>query len=407
MTSPRNNPALRIGLFGLGVVGQGLYDVLQRTPGLRAEVVRVCVKDRHKPRRLPPALFTYSPHDVLDDPRVNVVVELINDHEAAYRYVTAALRQGKAVITANKRMVAHHLQELIDLQRATGAPLLYEASTAGSIPIVRNLEEYYDSDLLSGVEGIVNGTTNYILTQVHRAVSTGGVPSGDAYGEALRAAQRLGFAESDPTMDVEAWDATFKTVIIAAHAFGTVVRPDDVVRRGITAVTARDVEVARAHGAVIKLLARAVQHPHGFSASAMPAFVQANDPLAQVSDEVNAVRVHAAFSDAQLLVGKGAGAHPTASAVLSDIGAQRHGYRYEYKKMGLVGTLPLENHVPVRAYVRTTTGLLDSIPWVQVEVDHRAIDHHYRIGRVDLEALRASAAFQDPRAFVALIPGGR
>ncbi|MFT3885807.1 MAG: homoserine dehydrogenase [Flavobacteriales bacterium] len=404
MTIEKRSPTLRLGLFGLGVVGQGLYDVLERTPGLSAEVVRVCVKDLSKPRALPASLITYEAEDILNDDRINVVVELIDDHEAAFRYVSEALRKGKAVVTANKRMVANNLEALIALQRRTGRPLLYEASTAGSIPIIRNLEEYYDSDLLSGVEGIVNGTTNYILTRVHLAVAdAAGGATGDAYATALQEAQRLGFAESDPTMDVEAWDATFKTVIIAAHAFGTVIRPDDVVRRGITAVAASDVEVARSRGAVIKLLARVLQHGNGFSAMALPTFVPQEDSLAGVANEVNGVRVRAAFSDAQLLVGKGAGGHPTASAVLSDISAQRYGYRYEYKKIAQGARLALDGHIPVRVYVRATAELLDSVPWITVEVDHREHGRSYRIGTVDLMALRASKAFEDRATFVAAV----
>lgn len=404
MTLEQRSPSLRLGLYGFGVVGQGLYDVLQRTPGLSAEVVRICVKDRGKRRELPAGLITYEAEDILNDERINVVVELIDDHEAAYRYVSEALRKGKAVITANKRMVANNLDGLIALQKETGSPLLYEASTAGSIPIIRNLEEYYDSDLLSGVEGIVNGTTNYILTQVDRAVATSanGAP-GDAYAAALKEAQRLGFAESDPTMDVEAWDATFKTVIIAAHAFGTVIRPDDVVRRGITAVAGSDVEVARARGSVIKLLSRVLQHGGGFSAMALPTFVPREDPLAGVINEVNGVRIRAAFSDAQLLVGKGAGGHPTASAVLSDISAQRYGYRYEYKKIVQGQGPPLDNHVPIRVYVRATPELLADVPWQDVEVDHREHGRSYRIGTVDLLALRKSVAFQEGKTFVAAV----
>lgn len=402
MTLEKRSPSLRLGLFGFGVVGQGLHDVLERTPGLSAEVVRVCVKDRNKKRRLQPELITFDADDILNDERINVVVELIDDHEAAYRYVTAALRKGKAVITANKRMVANNLEALIALQKETGRPLLYEASTAGSIPIIRNLEEYYDSDLLIGVEGIVNGTTNYILTQVHRAVAAASNgATGDAYATALKEAQRLGFAESDPTMDVEAWDATFKTVIIAAHAFGTVILPDDVVRRGITAVAASDVEVARSQGSVIKLLSRVLQHDGGFSAMALPTFVPGEDPLAGVVNEVNGVRIRAAFSDAQLLVGKGAGGHPTASAVLSDISAQRYGYRYEYKKIAQGQRPRLDNHVPVRVYVRATPELLADIPWKDVEVDHREHGRSYRIGTVDLLALRESEAFKDAKTFVA------
>lgn len=404
MTIEKGTTSLRLGLFGFGVVGQGLYDVLERTPGLRAEIIRICVKDPKKTRKVDPSLITFSPADVLDDPRINTVVELIDDHEAAYRFVTEALRKGKAVITANKRMLANNLAELIALQRETGSPLLYEASTAGSIPIIRNLEEYYDSDLLSGVEGIVNGTTNYILTQVSAAVLAGGdAAQGDAYGIALRAAQQAGFAESDPTMDVEGWDATFKTVIIAAHAFGTVITPDRVVRRGIAGLAASDVETARARGSAVKLLSRVIQHGEGFSAMALPTFVPLVDPLAGVSNETNGIRIRAAFSDAQLLVGKGAGGHPTASAVLSDISAQRYGYRYEYKKIAQGERPALNNQREVEVYVRSSDALLAAVPWRSISIDHKEEGRSYRIGRVDLLELAASAAFADTTTFVAAI----
>jgi len=405
MTLDHNPDSLHLGFFGLGCVGQGLHDVLERTPGLRAEVVRICVKDRSKPRKVANDLITFDAADVLDDDRINVVVELIDDHEAAYRYVTEAMRKGKSVITANKRMVANNLAALIALQRETGMSFLYEASVGGSIPILRNLEEYYDNDLLSGVEGIMNGTTNYILTRVHEAVaaSGNGATGGDAYGTALREAQKLGFAESDPTMDVEGWDATFKTVIIAVHAFGTVVRPEDVVRRGITAVDASDVRVARERGAVIKLLSRVVLDGETFSAVVLPTFVPADDPLAKVDNEVNAVRVTGAFADAQLLVGKGAGGFPTASAVLSDISTHRYGYHYEYRKLGLQASPKLDNHRTVTVYVRDTIERLDAIPWKDVLIDHREHERYYRIGKVDLLDLAASASFGEPKAFVAVL----
>ncbi|MBK7186619.1 MAG: homoserine dehydrogenase [Ignavibacteria bacterium] len=242
-------PTQRIGLFGFGVVGQGLYDVLHRTPGLQAEVSRICVKDRFKDRPLPASSFTFHKEDILTDPYINVVVELIDDAEAAFDIVSTALRNGKSVVTANKRLVATRLQELLDIQRETGSSLLYEASTCGSIPIIRNLEEYYDNDMLSRVEGIVNGTTNYILTALHE-------PSSGGYASALSQAQKLGFAESDPTLDVEAFDAAFKTTIIAAHAFGVVVDPTQIVRRGITSVTPFDISIAQQQQRTIKLLSR-------------------------------------------------------------------------------------------------------------------------------------------------------
>src|SRR5687768_9438308 len=156
---------LTIGLFGFGCVGTGLHEVFQKTPTLKANIKRICVKDRNKERTLPAHYFTFDRNDILNDPEITTVVELIDDADAAYEIVTTALRKGKAVVTANKKMIAEHFEELLHLQRKYNVPLLYEAACCASIPIIRNLEEYYDNDLLESIEGIVNGSTNYILTK--------------------------------------------------------------------------------------------------------------------------------------------------------------------------------------------------------------------------------------------------
>ncbi len=386
---------LTIGLFGFGCVGQGLWDVLHRTHGLRSRITRICVKDRTKPRPPDINLFTFDRAEILNDPTVNVVVELIDDADAAFEIVCTAMRNGKAVVTANKKMVAERLTELLELQRATGMPLLYEASTGGAIPIIRNLEEYYDNDLLSGVEGIVNGTTNYILTRLMSDPSKG-------YAEALAEAQVKGFAESDPTLDVEAWDATYKTLIIVAHSMGAVLKPGQIVRRGIRTITPFDVASARSLGQTIKLLSRVVIHENGFAASAMPSLVSTSDPLANINNETNAIRLHGAFADDQLLVGKGAGAHPTASAVLSDIAALRYHYRYEYKKIEQGDTPCFNLDMPVRAFVRGPKELINTVPFFEVEVEHRTGTGHYLVGNVLLSELSSSAAFGSHECFVAL-----
>lgn len=390
--------SLRIGLFGFGCVGQGLYDVLHRTPGLQTEIARIGVKDRSKPRSIEADRFTYEASDILDDPTIDVVVELIDDAEAAFDIVARAMRNGKAVVTANKRLVATRFDDLLELQRTTGQPLLYEASVCGSIPIIRNLEEYYDNDLLQRVEGIVNGTTNFILTRLSAA-------SGTVYADVLAEAQRLGFAESNPTLDVEGFDAAFKTAIIAAHAFGVVVEPDKVVRRGITAVTPFDIATARAQGCAIKLLSRVGLYGGAVTAQALPAFVPTGKALATVHDEYNAVALQAAFSDSQFMLGKGAGGHPTASAVLSDIAALRYGYRYEYKKLFQGNRLAYTDDLPVSVYVRSSDDdMVRSVPFTQVDVDHRSGRVRYVIGSTTLRVLRASAAYADPSTFIATVP---
>jgi homoserine dehydrogenase len=317
---------LNIGLFGFGVVGQGLHAVLERTPGLRARIGRIAVKDRTKARSLPAELFTFDKSELLSDPALTVIVELIDDADEAYLIVKEALLRGKAVVTANKKMLAEHLPELIDIQQTTGTPLLYEAAACASLPVIRNLEEYYDTDLLESVEGIVNGSTNYILTAMHR--------DAQPYAAALARAQELGFAESNPALDVEGLDARNKLVLLLAHAFGLVVGPSDLLAVGITGISALATAYAREQGLIIKLVAEARRLPGGgLAAAVLPTLVRPGHELAQVHDEFNGLITQSGFADRQFFLGRGAGAFPTASAVLSDLSALTYGYRYGYKKI--------------------------------------------------------------------------
>src|SRR6185503_14860924 len=179
---------LTIGLFGFGVVGEGLYKVLQQTPSLKANIKRICIKDERKKRNAPASLFTTKKEELLNDNEINVIVEVIDDADAAFSIVSTALQNGKDVVSASKKMIAEHLPELLGLQQQTGRSFLYEAAACASIPVIRNLEEYYDNDLLHSIKGIVNGSTNYILTKMFEDKLE--------FKQALLQAQQLGFAES-------------------------------------------------------------------------------------------------------------------------------------------------------------------------------------------------------------------
>lgn len=192
---------IKIGLFGFGCVGTGLYDILQQTPGFKAEIVKICCRNSSKKRILSNDYFTFEKNDILQNDEINVVVELIDDAEAAKVIVESALKSGKAVVSANKKMISENFEELILLQNTVKSPLLYEAAVCGSIPILRNLEEYYDNDLLKSIQGIVNGTTNHILTEMYR--------NKISFDIALKDAQEKGYAESDPTMDIDGFDAKY------------------------------------------------------------------------------------------------------------------------------------------------------------------------------------------------------
>ena len=322
---------LVIGVFGFGVVGEGLYKVLQQTESLNATIKKVCIKNPDKKRNAPEELFTTEKDDLLNDEEINVIVEVIDDSNAAFDIVSTAIKNGKAVVSSSKKMIAEHLPELLSLQQEFGVPFLYEAAACASIPVIRNLEEYYDNDLLHSMKAIVNGSTNFILTKIFDDYLT--------FKNALLQAQQLGFAESNPVLDVEGYDAVNKWSIILAHAYGIVVHPDNIVFTGIQNIQLSDAVVAKEKHLVIKLVAQAQKQSSGkVAAFVLPQFVSQDDHLAFVKNEYNGVVIESGFADKQFFYGKGAGSFPTASAVLSDISALRYDYRYEYKK--------LSHHIP-------------------------------------------------------------
>lgn len=336
---------LNIGLFGFGCVGYGLYQVLEKTSGIQARIKKVCIKHPEKTRPVDAPFFTVDAAEILQDPEINIIVELTDDADAAFIIVKQALQNGKAVVTANKKMVSEHFAELIELQNQYQVPVLYEAAACASIPIIRNLEEYYDNDTLSLIAGIVNGSTNYILS---RALN-----EGLSFDETLSIAQSLGYAESDPSLDVDAWDAAYKLQILCAHAFGLVLSAKDIVRVGIRSVGEAEFQYAREKKLKIKLLAKAFKNgENSVSAFVIPSFVSSDSPLYSVDDVFNGVLTETAFADRQFFSGKGAGAYPTASAVLSDISALSYRYQYEYKKLNREQIPGFETDVLLNVYIR-------------------------------------------------------
>jgi homoserine dehydrogenase len=378
---------LTLGLFGFGCVGQGLYHVLDETQGIKAEIKKICVKHRNKPRSLPESLFTFERDEILDDPSIDVVVELIDDADAAFQIVKSALEKGKAVVTANKKMLAEHLEEIFDLQHKFGKPVLYEGAVCGSIPIIRNLEEYYDNDLLTGIEGIFNGSTNYILTKVFEEKKT--------YSEALLKAQELGFAESDPSLDVKGFDPKFKLAIAIAHTFGVFVKPDEIINIGIDRISDLDLKFAYDNHYAIKLVARAFKIKDRIYGFVCPQYVESTHPLFAVRNEYNAVQLESAFAEKQLFVGKGAGSYPTGSAVLSDISALTYDYQYEYKKLHQSSGLKFTNDLVVEAFVSFTKGADISIgDFEQFESGYASHGKQYMVGKVRLSKLQEWASVE-------------
>ncbi len=371
---------LKIGLFGFGVVGQGLHDVI-KSQNLNLEIVKIAIKNPQKKRTLDKHLFTTNHDEILENTEINTIVELINDVEAAYNIVKTALINGKNVVSANKKMIALHLEELVHLQEKHGTSLLYEGAVCGSIPIIRNLEEYYNNELLHGIHGIFNGSSNYILSKIFN--------EGLAYHIALKQAQDLGFAETDPTLDVEGYDAKFKLSIAIVHAYGLFINPDKILNIGIQNFSENDLRYIKEKNYKIKLVPTALKiSTKRIIAFVLPKLIKANDFLYNVENEYNAITVQAVFADKQFFYGKGAGGHPTGAAVLSDIAALRYHYRYEYKKYHQKNALINTLNVNIEIYLRYTHEYtLEKLKIENISERFSRSDYKYVIGTVNLKTL--------------------
>ena len=375
------NEKLIVGIFGFGVVGQGLYDII-KTKNLNIDIKKFVIKHADKERSIDRSFFSTNPDAILDDSEINTVIELIDDADAAYDIVSKALKSGKNVVSANKKMIATHLTELVELQQQYGTSLLYEGSVCGSIPIIRNLEEYYDNELLHSVSGIFNGSSNYILSKMFKE----NMP----YPVALKKAQDLGFAESNPSLDVDGYDAKFKLTIVAAHAYGLYIHPDDVLNIGIANISDDDVRFAKEKNLKIKLIPIAKEiNDAKVILYVLPKFIDSSNILYNVEEEYNGVQVQAAFADQQFFYGKGAGGHPTGSAVLSDITALRYNYRYEYKKHLTTQALTYSSDYEIKVYLRYKDDkLVDQLGFTSVIEKYFSPGFKYIIGTLNLQNIQ-------------------
>lgn len=376
-----NKNILQIGLFGFGTVGGGLAHVLERGKTVNANIKKICIRNPEKERELPKDRFTINPNDILEDDEIDLVVELIDDADAAYEIVKKALEEGKSVVSGNKRMLAFHLEELICLQEEHGVALLYEASACGSIPIIRNLEEYYDNDLLKSITGILNGSSNFILSKMFR--------DNLEYESTLKIAQDLGFAESDPKFDVDGFDSLFKLVILAVHSLGVYVHPSKIFNYGISNIKNIDICYAIEKRKKIKLIGQILKlDNNSFTLFVMPKLVSEDEYIYSVEDEYNGVVIEGECYDKQFMFGKGAGSYPTGSAVLSDITARVHNYRYEYKKMKYFNPLLYNDEISVEIYLRYNN--LDDFCLFEFEcINERYSDskYYYVVGFIKLSNL--------------------
>jgi homoserine dehydrogenase len=390
---------LTIGLFGFGVVGEGLYKVLHQTPSLKASIKKVCIKNPGKKREAPADLFTTDKDVLLNDPEINVIVEVINESEAAFDIVSTALKNGKDVVSASKKMIAEHLPELLGLQQKfADRSLLYEAAACASIPVIRNLEEYYDNDLLHSIKAIVNGSTNFILTKMFEDKLD--------FNQALLLAQQLGFAESDPSLDVEGYDAANKWTFLLTHAYGIVEPTNNIVFNGIQNIQLSDAVVAKEKNFDIKLVAQAKKLYNGKVAGfVLPQFIKQDDHLAFVKNEYNGVVIESSFADKQFFYGKGAGSFPTASAVLSDLSALRYQYKYEYKKLYHHTPNELSTDFFVKVYVS-----FDELKYIPkekfewIEEWHSDKERKYLIGVLPFNELKENSWWKENGTSLILTP---
>jgi homoserine dehydrogenase len=320
---------IKAALLGSGTVGGGVYKLLQRRKDempdkiqAELEISRILVRNVSKKREgIPQEILTDNWESILNDPEIQIVIELMGGIEPARTYILQALEAGKHVVTANKDLMATHGRELMDAAEKYGCDLQFEAAVAGGIPIIRPLKECLAGNEITEVMGIVNGTTNYILTKMTK--------EGMDFDEALKKAQELGFAEADPTADVEGLDAGRKMAILASIAFHSRVTLDDVDIKGITQITAKDIQYATEFGYTLKLLGVARNTDGEMEVGVFPMMIPSTHPLANVNDSFNAVFVHGDAVDDAMFQGRGAGEFPTASAVLGDVIAVARNMQYD------------------------------------------------------------------------------
>lgn len=385
---------IKIGLLGLGTVGTGVYkligmrsDIMEKTIGARIEIKKILVHNMNKKREgIDPALLTDNWREIIEDEEIRIVVEVMGGMEPAKTVIMEALRAGKNVVSANKDLIAEEGRELLDTAQEEGRDFLFEAAVAGGIPIIRPLKQCLAGNDIDTVMGIVNGTTNYILTKMFE--------DGMDFEDALKKAQELGYAEADPTADIEGLDAARKVTIMASIAFHSRVVFSDVYTQGITKITARDIAYAKEFDSVIKLLGVAKNTEDGIEAGVYPMMLHKDHPLASVRDSFNAVFIHGDAVDDAMFYGRGAGEMPTASAVVGDVidvaRDLQHGCTGRisctcYKELPVKAWGEVKNAFFIRMQVRNQPGVLAAIAKVFGE-------HKVSIARVVQEHTNPDAA---------------
>ncbi|MDC1516975.1 homoserine dehydrogenase [Cyclobacteriaceae bacterium] len=319
----------KIGLIGFGCVAQGFYEGLMQNPKLGVEIKTIVVKDAKKIRTAPQALFTSALDDLLKDEEIDIFIELIDDPDIALLIARNALQRGIPLISANKKMIADHLIELVALQKKYTTPMLYEGAVAGSIPILQNLAQFFSHQKISSVRGILNGSTNYILTKMKNESLS--------FAQALREAQELGFAETDPSLDLTGTDAGYKSTILAYHVFGQCALPENIKISGIDNLSLNHLLQSRRTDKKLKLISDLSIHEGIVYINIKPTIISSHDSLFAVDEEYNALEIFGNLSGKQTFIGKGAGSQPTGAAVLNDLYLLLNQFQYSYLKVAELG----------------------------------------------------------------------
>ena len=364
---------IKVALLGAGTVGGGVYKLVERRAaempdkaGAELKITKVLVKNLQKKREgIPSEVLTDDWEGIIHDPEISIVIELMGGVEPARTYILQALEAGKNVVTANKDLLAEHGQELMEAAERNHRDLCFEAAVGGGIPIIRPLKECLAGNEITEVMGIVNGTTNYILTKMTQ--------EGWDFDDALKEAQRLGFAEADPTADVEGLDAGRKMAILASIAFHSRVTFKDVYVKGITKITAKDIQYAKEFGYTLKLLGVARNEEGKMEVGVSPMMIPSTHPLANVNDSFNAVFVHGDAVDDAMFQGRGAGEFPTASAVVGDLISVTRDMQYDccgrigcscYKNLSMKPAGEAKHKYFLRLIVEDRTGILAGVAGV-------------------------------------------
>ena len=322
------NNIKKIGLFGFGTVGKGVYDLLSQHWSLPVEIKKVCVQRVDIERINHSLYFTNDPNELLYDDDIDIVIEAISDAEVAKTITDTALSLGKPVVSASKKMLGSSIRDIDNWHKTYEAPLLYEASVGGGIPILRSIDQVFQYQGIEKIRGILNGSSNYILTQMTQ--------NNVDFETALEEAQIKGFAEANPTLDIDGFDASYKLSILGYHAFGEVIDLKKCTQESIRNVSLEELKKLKGNGKKIKPIASLEKVDGGYQCSIKPEIIGPEDDLFNIDFENNAIAVHTTISGVHTLVGKGAGAFPTGSAILSDLQSILKGEKYKVARLSEV-----------------------------------------------------------------------